>query len=263
MFGSGAYITGLTQVFHGDRLFRAGEVHDYSGPSRQCELILKTAGETRITFDGETFVDSCGSVRFLAETERHVRYISETLDAGEYILFGFHGSGFPDGLRRMKLSPQNTASLMTLYMKMYRLWTMRSAGYEHRCLALAYEILAELERAAYVPSAAAGRLEPALAYMAEHLTEPISVSGLHALCGISYTHFKSLFLRSFGVTPSRYVTSLRMKLACERLEEGRLSVTKVAESLGFSSVAYFSRAFRREYGCTAEEYKKKAHGGAL
>ncbi len=258
MFEPRAYITNIRQVFHGDHLFKAGEIHDYSGPTTQCELILKTAGATRISYDGDTFGESCGNVRFLPETDRHVRYVSETIEEGEYVFFAFSGVGFPDGLRRMKLSPQNTASLMTLYMKMYRLWSMRHPGYEHRCLALAYEIISELERAAYVPSSAAARIEPAVAFIGEHLTEEIDYSSLHKLCGVSYTHCKSLFVKCFGLPPSRYVTSLRMKLACEQLDAGQLTVTEIAASLGYSSVSYFSRLFRREIGCTAEEYRKKA-----
>ncbi len=258
MFDPQAYITQITSVFYGDHLFKAGEIHDYSGAVDYCELILKTAGETRITYGDVTFNETADRIRFLPATERRVRYISETVEEGEYVYFQFRGVGFPDEIRRMKISPQVTATLQPLYMKMYRLWSMRNPGYEHRCLALAYEIISELDRASYVPSSAAARIEPAIAYIGDHLTEEIDFSALHELCGISYTHCKSLFVKCFGLPPSRYVTSLRMKLACEQLAAGQLSVTEIASLLGYSSVAYFSRLFRREIGCTAEEYRKKA-----
>ncbi len=66
--------------------------------------------------------------------------------------------------------------------------------------------------------------------------------------GSSRSVFAERFLEVAGVTPLRYVTELRMRLASQWITRDRMAIDVVAERLGYGSQAAFSRAFKRTTG---------------
>lgn len=60
--------------------------------------------------------------------------------------------------------------------------------------------------------------------------------------------FARRFLLATGVSPLRYLTELRMRLAVRKLSREGQSVEEVASQLGYGSLAAFSRAFKRTVG---------------
>ncbi|WP_312949180.1 AraC family transcriptional regulator [Superficieibacter sp.] len=75
-----------------------------------------------------------------------------------------------------------------------------------------------------------------------------TVSELAAECHISRSVFAERFQATIGVPPQRYATELRMHLASQWLTEHRLPIETVAQRLGYTSQAAFSRAFKRVTG---------------
>ncbi|PVW61731.1 AraC family transcriptional regulator, partial [Klebsiella pneumoniae] len=56
------------------------------------------------------------------------------------------------------------------------------------------------------------------------------------------------FLAATGTTPARYLTELRMRLAVQYITHEGQALETVAFSLGYQSLAAFSRAFKRITG---------------
>lgn len=67
---------------------------------------------------------------------------------------------------------------------------------------------------------------------------------------ISAPHLARLFRHSFGISPHRYLTRLRLRLALEALTPGSRSLDAVAQSLGYATHSHFSSRFRAEFGCS-------------
>ena len=63
-------------------------------------------------------------------------------------------------------------------------------------------------------SAAMQRIERSVAYMSQHLDQPLQVATLAAHANISPSHFFALFKRRIGSAPMDYFTRLRMQRAC-------------------------------------------------
>jgi AraC-like DNA-binding protein len=72
--------------------------------------------------------------------------------------------------------------------------------------------------------------------------------------GISATVFKERFKRYTGVTVMGFYRKLRIEEARRLLREGQKNVTQIADTLGYSSVAAFSRQFKRLMRLTPGEY---------
>lgn len=75
-----------------------------------------------------------------------------------------------------------------------------------------------------------------------------TVAALAAESHVSRSVFAQRFQATIGMPPLRYATALRMRLAREWLTQERLSIDAVAERLGYTSQAAFSRAFKRVIG---------------
>lgn len=75
-----------------------------------------------------------------------------------------------------------------------------------------------------------------------------SVAELAAESHVSRSVFAQRFQATIGVPPLRYATELRMRLASQWLANERISIDVVAQRLGYTSQAAFSRAFKRIHG---------------
>jgi AraC-like DNA-binding protein len=75
-----------------------------------------------------------------------------------------------------------------------------------------------------------------------------TVAELAAESHVSRSVFAQRFQATIGVPPLRYATELRMRLASQWLANERISIDVVAQRLGYTSQAAFSRAFKRIHG---------------
>jgi AraC-like DNA-binding protein len=75
-----------------------------------------------------------------------------------------------------------------------------------------------------------------------------TVAELAAEMGSSRSVFAERFQTITGMTPLRYATELRMRLAEQWIGRDRVAIETVAHRLGYGSQAAFSRAFKRVTG---------------
>ena len=93
-------------------------------------------------------------------------------------------------------------------------------------------------------------------YIREHLQEELSVETLAKEFHYSRTRLSVLFKEATGQTINEYITKERIAKAKHLLVEGKLSVTQISRSVGYSSPQYFSRRFSQTVGCAPSEYLK-------
>jgi AraC family transcriptional regulator len=103
------------------------------------------------------------------------------------------------------------------------------------------------------------RLRRALDHISANLDEELTLTQLAQVAGISMFHFARRFTRAMGVSPSRYVSRMRLGRAMAEITAGKLCLAKIAYRAGFSSQTSFTRAFYRVTGMTPGEYR--AHRG--
>jgi len=92
--------------------------------------------------------------------------------------------------------------------------------------------------------------------MIQNYGTDIDISEYAAECNISTSRFLHLFKESTGTSPQNYIISIRIKKACELLENTDLSILKVAEQVGICDQNYFSRLFKKHMGISPSEYRK-------
>lgn len=58
------------------------------------------------------------------------------------------------------------------------------------------------------------------------------------------------------MAPSEFIRSIKLKESLKLLSEGSMSISEIAYSVGFNTPAYFTKCFRKQYGCLPKDYKK-------
>ena len=104
------------------------------------------------------------------------------------------------------------------------------------------------------------RLRSAIAYMREHVNEPIGVEEIAAKVGLSRGHFFALFRDQLHTTPQVFWSAVRVEEAVRRLVQQEQPLTSVALDLGFSSPGNFSRFFRDHMGVSPSRFRQVASG---
>ena len=112
---------------------------------------------------------------------------------------------------------------------------------------------------AQLAAQAAGRdgLREVQRWAAEHPDADLSVEALARRAGMSPRHFARCFAAEVGVTPARYVETVRIEAARRVLEESDEGVDAVARVCGFGTAETMRRAFVRSLRLPPAEYRAR------
>ncbi|WP_244529969.1 helix-turn-helix domain-containing protein [Mesorhizobium qingshengii] len=75
--------------------------------------------------------------------------------------------------------------------------------------------------------------------------------------GVSRFHFCRAFKQSTGMTPHAFIARRRLEQSADMLRSTNLSATKIAMECGFGSSSHFTIAFKRAFGASPTEFRRK------
>jgi len=145
--------------------------------------------------------------------------------------------------------------------------TLRREPPEYRYLlgALAVMIVAHtlsaLKRRRYEGRPVEEIVREAKAFLDRAAGRNYPIEGVAARLNLSYSTFRRLFRQYTGLSPRQYALRMSLRRAGELLARTRLPIGRIADELGFESVYYFSRFFRKKMGCTPSAYRAECGGG--
>jgi transcriptional regulator GlxA family with amidase domain len=102
------------------------------------------------------------------------------------------------------------------------------------------------------------RIELVLAHIRQNLRNPLTIEELAAVANLSPRQFSRTFLAETGQSPAKAVEQLRLEVARFMMEEGRHTVSVVAQETGFADRERMRRAFLRTFGVPAEALRRNA-----
>jgi AraC family transcriptional regulator len=94
-----------------------------------------------------------------------------------------------------------------------------------------------------------------LAWIEEHLDQPLTLSDLAAQVSLSEYHFARMFRQSMNLAPHQYVMQRRMSKAQNLICHGSQSLTEIAMRCGFSSASHFSNRVKSATGLTPSQLR--------
>jgi AraC family transcriptional regulator len=84
-----------------------------------------------------------------------------------------------------------------------------------------------------------------------------AIECIATLVGLSPRHFRRLFRASTGVGPNEMFTNMRLERAARDLRDSQKNVTEISLDCGFSEPQHLATAFRRKFGLTPTEFRRK------
>ena len=108
------------------------------------------------------------------------------------------------------------------------------------------------------PRPSADCINDVIEYMKRWYAQPTTLAQLAQLVNYSIPHLCSRFKETTGYTPIEYLTRLRIEAAKSLLASSALSLSAVAEQVGYRDPYYFGRLFKRLVGVSPMKYKRTA-----
>ena len=108
-------------------------------------------------------------------------------------------------------------------------------------------------------SAAELFVDQCIAHISSNLKGDCSVQSLSNHFNLSKNYIYKAFMQVLNEPPSKYVSRMRMLRAKSLLLTDLFTIDEVAEEVGFSTLAHFSKVFKQYTKCSPREYKKRNH----
>lgn len=146
-----------------------------------------------------------------------------------------------------------------IFTQIYEIWAGRESGYYYRCLALLYELMADICRYGAGQNLSADekmKIQPSIDYMNRHYADAgLNMQRVAAASGFSEVYFRRLFKKYYAVQPIKYLRQLRIAKSIPLLKSDYYSIGEIAAMVGFDDPKYFSSVFRQQIGSSPSGYK--------
>ncbi|MFC0216174.1 helix-turn-helix domain-containing protein [Paenibacillus chartarius] len=120
-----------------------------------------------------------------------------------------------------------------------------------------YAMMAEMTDAAASPKADNELIDYVIQVknsMLEQYQADLDMEELARLSGASKARFYELFRTYTGLSPLKFITTVRLKESLRLLSSQALTVTEAAHAVGYADELYFSRLFKKHFGISPTEF---------
>ena len=99
-------------------------------------------------------------------------------------------------------------------------------------------------------------MEEAASYIIDHFNENLSLESVAKKLYINKCYLSRIFKEASGFTVNEYINMIRIRKSRELLSSTSLTVTEVAEAVGYDTITYFERVFRQYTLTSPSAYRK-------
>ena len=218
-------------------------------------MVIKYEGETIYTSNGKNFLSDFNHVVVLP---KGCSYDWCCTKPGHFCIIEFESeSTYPEPV---SFPVKNGEKILRMFKDLESKRNLRHSMNLPESIRDTYSILLLLTNAAperYIPTEKQKKIAPAMDYISQHYNTEITNDLLAELTGFSNVYFRKLFTELMGVSPITYVQKLRIEKAKEMLKSDYSTLSDVAQTLGYSSIYDFSRAFKKHMGISPSKYAQR------
>ena len=202
---------------------------------------------------------------FLVYPNTEVLYYADENNPWEYAWVGFTGSDASMILKATDFTKETPVILKaplgdSIHRQLLHIYDARGNEFEHavEMTGRLYTMLALFMHGASKKteqSTTATYVQKGIEYITANYSYNITVEDIADYVGLSRSHLFRSFESVLGQSPKEYLTDFRMRQACYLLEHSNLSITAIANSIGFDNSLYFSKTFHKFKNMAPKEYR--------
>ena len=101
------------------------------------------------------------------------------------------------------------------------------------------------------------QIKSTITYITDNLSNNLSVKNLASRINYNYSYFSARFKHFVGISPQKYINNQLLKRSNELIRYSDMNITQIAQYLGFSSLHYYSRFYKKNTGLSPQEFLEK------
>lgn len=246
---------------------KCDSLHQWGPGIRDHYLIhYVISGKGYYMVNGKTYTISSKEA-FIIYPNTEISYVADKNDPWEYTWVGFNGSDASIILKATDFSKENPVIKKLSFGKeiqntIMSIYSNRGNEFENavEMTGQLYTLLAFFMKSAQKESrqnSANIYVQKSIEFITSNYSYPITIEDIASYVGISRSHLFRSFDATLNMSPKEFLTEFRIKQACYLLENSNLSITVIANSIGFDNSLYFSRAFKKSKNLSPKEYRQK------
>ena len=247
-----------------------GDWHSVPHTPNHLELFYITGGKGQFLIQDQLYPVNVNNLVIINPNVTHTE-VSLNAQPLEYIVLGIEGielstSSHSNGQFNI-LDHFESVEISGCLRNILREMELKNEGYEDVCQAYMEILIIRLMRstALSVPSESQAvstnrQCAAVRRYIDLHFKETLTLEQLANEGHMNKFYLSHAFKREYGVSPINYMISKRIEESKYLLSETDLSMSQIAQLLGFSSLSYFSQVFHRTQAISPKEYRQNHKG---
>lgn len=251
-------LTTYFQVRKGNYVF-PGEAHPY------YELIYVDHGSLEMTVEGVPYSLSKYDLILYYPNQFHTQFTREDQNCSYLTIIFSMDDDIDESMKnRIFHTRKDIYHVLCKFMK-----TVQTEDYLNQELSILYlkEVLILLHQFDFKEEEEAGAnpmqqhyentlLNEILVYINNNIYNAFTVEDLCAKFSISRSSLQNLFRTNIHISPKQYISNLKLSQAKILIQEHKRTISEISDMLGFTSIHYFSRKFKTQYGLSPTDYSK-------
>ena len=259
-------IRGTVKLLNAAKATYGGDWHSAPHAHNHMELFYIVGGRGQFMIEDQYYPVSANNLVIINPNVSHTEVSVNSLPL-EYLVLGIEGielNATETANEKFSiLDHAESAEISSCIRNIIREMELKNAGYEDVCQAFMEILLIRLMRTTALsvpeePPVVTGHRQCAAVrrYIDLHFKESLTLDQLAEEGRMNKYYLSHTFKREYGVSPINYMISKRIDESKYLLAETDLSMSQIAQLLGFSSLSYFSQVFRKSQAITPMEYRQ-------
>ena len=248
-----------------------GDWHSVPHTHNHLELFYIVGGKGQFLLEDKLYPVNASDLVIINPNVTHTE-MSLNSHPLEYIVLGIDGielaAGKNSNGQYSILDQFESVTISSCLRNILQEMEQKHAGYEDICQAFMEILIIRLMRTTSLsipvePQAVTSNHQCAAVrrYIDLHFKEPLTLEQLAEEGHMNKFYLSHTFKREYGVSPINYMISRRIEESKYLLAETDLSMSQIAQLLGFSSLSYFSQVFHRTESISPKEYRQTSRDG--
>lgn len=190
--------------------------------------------------------------------ERELAWLKN--DVGFAHLLGLNKPKGFSGVRKLHLPPSRLEKLRVLLGELEnacRRKGSRTAVLGHLLLVLDFLHIARDTTSGFADAELHPAIRQAVDVLCNHISEEWSLDRLATCLRLSPGYLVRLFRSQTGVSPMRFLSTIRAEKAATLLLSGKMRIGDIGIAVGWPDPKHFAASFQRHFGLCATAYKKR------